>query len=217
MTVALGAYDDTDHTVTVTVTGGSAGELIVYEAANASFNLQRIVATIPAYDGVSEVITDYWPADESRTYSAFVDGVANGTATQTNNVTDEWIISLSDPSSSLKVCAVRDGRESWRGRRRRGWWGNVVGQVRAVAVTDIAMGSREGRWTVLVTPDQINNMDNLLKQGIVCLRGPKPRGGAFVMILDHTDRPVGNGDTWWTYDINWAQVDPSGFQGTPPS
>ena len=218
MTVTAGAYNPANHTLTVTVTGGSAGTLIVYEAASpGTFNLQRIVATVDDYDGSSEVITDYWPADGSRTYSAFVDGVANGTDTVAVTVTDQWIVSLSDPSTTLKVCAVRDGREQWRGRRRRGWWGNVVGQVRSVAVTDVAMGAREGRLSLLVTATQINNMDNLLKQGIVCFRGPEPRTGFFALILDYQDRPAGSGDDpWWLYDVQHVQVDPAGFLGTIP-
>lgn len=218
MTVTIGAYNPANNTLPITVTGGGTGELVLFEAqAPGSFTLQRIVARIPGYTGGPTVITDYFPADGSRTYSAFVDDVANGTATASISITGEWIISLSDPATTLQVCAPRDGRESWRSRRRRGWWGNVVGQVRAVAVTDVAMGSREGRWTVLVTPDQTNNMDNLLKQGIVCFRGPEPRNGLFAMILDHTDRPAGDGSAWWTFDITWAQVDPAGFLGTVPS
>lgn len=218
MTVSAGAYNATTNTVTVTVTGGGTGELVLYETfTGAPAALSRIVARIPGYDGTSEVIVDRFPSPGSRVYLAFVDDTANGTDTVTVTLTDQWIISLSD-ETSLKVCAVRDGREQWRGRRRRGWWGNVVGQVRSVAVADVAMGAREGRLSVLVTADQIPAMDNLLKEGIVCIRGPEPRTGLFALILDYQDRPAGSGDDpWWVFDIQYAQVDPAGFLGPVPS
>ena len=217
MTVSAGAYNPANHTVTVTVTGGSAGNLILYETFPSAPAPQARVVADQAYNGTSAVIVDRFPADGTREYLAFVDGTPNGTDTVAVTVTDQWIISLSDAANTLKVCAVRDGREQWRGRRRRGWWGNVVGQVRTVAVTDVTMGTREGRLSLLVTADQINNMDNLLKQGIVCFRGPEPRTGFFALILDYQDRPAGSGDDpWWLYDVQHVQVDPAGFLGTIP-
>jgi len=218
------SYDDTLHKNTITVSGGSSGTLTLYRDQSPSDDSRTVdlITTDTSYDGTSTAYADYTRQTQgSVTYYVYIDDVQQDSSTQSDvTVVHDWLISLTDPDTTLKICTVRE-RERGMNRRRRGWYGNVVGSVRTVAVTDVAMGGETGSFTVLSdTWADLKALDLLLRQGVVCRRPPdnaKRTRGQYMLIEDYQTRPVHGGHQPPFYtDVRWVRTWPAGLRQTLP-
>jgi len=212
-TITAGAYDADDHTVDLTVTGGPSGTLAIYRVRGT--DLPRVVVSDVAYDGSSYAVTDRFAGGGTNTYHLYLDGSSVDTDTAVVTITKDWWISLDDPTLTRAVCIVMAGGDSVYSRRRRGWYGNVVGQDRVVGVTDVTMGGAERRLRLLASSvTEQRDLDYLLRKGTAALRFTEGAysGPDFVMVLDYDLRPVGGGrDPHWEYTVNLVNFWPAGY------
>lgn len=216
--ITASAYDPDTHTVDVEVAGGPSGVLVIYrDVTGGNARTVAVVAQDDDYTGGTVAVTDRFPDHGVCRYYAYVDDVQQDYVDVTVDFDVPWLLSLSDPAKSRQVCIVYDRRDSWRSRKRRGWYGDVIGSGRTVGVTDVSMGGRSGNVRLLVTAADHNNLDQLLREGILCLRGIPPRSIGYILLEDYTDLPAGGGDNaHWLYDVRFVHTWPTGVKERLP-
>lgn len=222
MATISGSYNPATNKVTLTITGAPAGDLIVYKQDQGTIDNdspRAVIVDQRTYNGSSATVVDHMPAAKTITYYAFVDGVRQDTATidVAAQFTGVWLMSLSDPDAGRRINVVRDDRNTWRHRERRGWTGDVVGTTRTVGVSDVAMSGRTGYMEIFCTSDsELAAVDQIIRQGIVCVRACTPVSyPAGYLLIDRYQerlRPQGGG----RLEVDWVHTWPAGFRDKLP-
>lgn len=217
-TISAGTYTAATHEIDLTITDVAAGTLEVWRDQTRHDGVrqtQRIA--LVDHDGDPLVVTDYWAAHGEQDWVVFLDGVEQASTTATITMTADWLLSLVPESTSRTACIVAEGERV--SRRRRGWWGTIVGTRRTVALTDVAMGAAEGSWEVWC-PDTTtrDTLERLLDEGTIVLRSPRPRlWSGPVLVEEWTRDPVGADDApQWRVEVRWVETWPVGVMERMP-
>lgn len=220
--MAVATYDPATNQTVITSTGLPSGEVVVYsQTASVDDDEPRArrVTTIPDFPGGNLTAVDYLTPGKTMTYFVYVNDVRRD-VTQDIDIGSQqtgcWLLSL-DGAQSRQIKIARERRDSWRSRRRRGWVGNVIGTTRTVGVTDVRMGGRELSLDIICDTDQeLAAVDQILRQGVVCIRTPIPGTlpGGFMLIDRYRDVPSPRGGG--RIQVDMLHTWPPGFRDSLP-